>query len=42
MLRAVGTLAVVGAGVLGFWIGYLLDARRHAASAEPQRAPLAA
>lgn len=29
MVRAFGTLAVVGAGVLGFWVGYLLDARRH-------------
>ncbi|MBB5159776.1 hypothetical protein BJ970_007376 [Saccharopolyspora phatthalungensis] len=28
MVRAVGTLALVGAGVLGFWVGYLLDARR--------------
>jgi hypothetical protein len=42
MVRAFGTLAVVSAGVLGFWIGYLLDARRHTSSAEPRRAPLAA
>lgn len=42
MVRAVGTLAVVGAGVLGFWVGYLLDARRHLAGAKPRQTPLAA
>ncbi|MGW1675851.1 hypothetical protein [Saccharopolyspora sp. NPDC002376] len=34
MVRAVGTLAVVGAGVVGFWVGYLFDVRRHAISTE--------
>jgi predicted NAD/FAD-binding protein len=29
MVRAFGTLAVVGAGVIGFWVGYILDARRN-------------
>ncbi|GAA4616076.1 hypothetical protein GCM10023108_27280 [Saccharopolyspora hordei] len=35
MVRAVGTLVVVGAGVVGFWIGYLLDLRRHSAESAP-------
>lgn len=38
MVRAVATLAVVGAGVLGFWVGYLIEARRRPAAAEPQLA----
>ncbi|MCI2417330.1 hypothetical protein MOQ72_07830 [Saccharopolyspora sp. K220] len=46
MVRAVGTLAVVGAGVLGFWVGYLLDARRNPSSEEAAtrrpRTPVAA
>ncbi|WP_269077847.1 hypothetical protein [Saccharopolyspora rectivirgula] len=29
MVRAVGTLAVVGAGLLGFWVGYLVDSVRN-------------
>ncbi|RKT88271.1 hypothetical protein SAMN05421805_101291 [Saccharopolyspora antimicrobica] len=37
MVRAVGALAVVGAGVVGFWVGYLLDVRRHSADAAPNR-----
>lgn len=35
VVRAVGTLVVVGAGVVGFWIGYLLDLRRHSAESAP-------
>jgi hypothetical protein len=27
MVRAIGTFAVVSAGLLGFWAGYRLDAR---------------
>ncbi|WP_267898780.1 hypothetical protein [Saccharopolyspora rhizosphaerae] len=34
MVRAVGTLAVVGAGVIGFWVGYLFDARRNPVTGE--------
>ncbi|MER7015450.1 hypothetical protein ABT324_28795 [Saccharopolyspora sp. NPDC000359] len=37
MVRAVGALAVVGAGVVGFWIGYLVDVRRHSTAAAPER-----
>ncbi len=28
MLHALGTIAVVTAGIAGFWAGYHLDARR--------------
>lgn len=34
MVRAVGTLVVVGAGVIGFWVGYLFDARRNPMTGE--------
>jgi len=39
MLHTVGAVAVVTAGIIGFWAGYRLDARRTTTRPAPHPAP---